>query len=127
MLEIVEQPRTGWSVVSDGAYAVALDTTLTAELELEGAARELVRAVNEARKTAGLDLADRILLDLVVAPATLDAALETAGLYDLLTREVLATTLTRTTAVSVPESDVGGRTVVALGGLGSAGIRVERR
>jgi hypothetical protein len=79
MFEIVEQPRTGWSVVSDGSHAVALDTTLTPELELEGAARELVRGANEQRKAVGLDLADRIHLDLMFEVVGLGDRLAAAG------------------------------------------------
>ncbi|MEX0869801.1 MAG: isoleucine--tRNA ligase, partial [Nitriliruptoraceae bacterium] len=46
MVQIVTVPRTGWAVASDGTTAFALDTTVTHELEVEGAARELIRAIN---------------------------------------------------------------------------------
>ncbi len=45
---------------SAGDLSVTLDTVLTPELELLGAERELVRAVNGLRKSAGLTIADRI-------------------------------------------------------------------
>jgi isoleucyl-tRNA synthetase len=61
-------------VVQDGTVAVALDTTLDDELRLEGTARELVRAINDHRKAIGLDLADRIRVELRGAGAVLDAA-----------------------------------------------------
>ena len=54
----------GYAVAEDGDVLVALDTTLTPELKLEGAARDLVRAVQEARKEAGLAISDRIVLHL---------------------------------------------------------------
>jgi len=41
---------------------VALETTLTPDLEAEGLARELVRKVNDLRKEAGFEIADRIAL-----------------------------------------------------------------
>jgi isoleucyl-tRNA synthetase len=44
---------------------VLLDTTLTPELEAEGLARDVIRAVQDARKSAGFDVSDRIALDLV--------------------------------------------------------------
>jgi isoleucyl-tRNA synthetase len=54
----------GFACAEAGGYLVALDTTLTAELLREGLARELVRTVQEARKQAGLNVADRIVLDI---------------------------------------------------------------
>ena len=41
---------------------VALDTSLTDDLILEGIAREIVRTVQDARKSAGLEISDRIHL-----------------------------------------------------------------
>jgi isoleucyl-tRNA synthetase len=54
----------GFACAEDGGYLVGLDTTLTDELLLEGLARELVRTVQEARKQAGLEVSDRIVLDI---------------------------------------------------------------
>jgi isoleucyl-tRNA synthetase len=52
----------GFACAEEGGYLVGLDTALTPELELEGVARELVRAVQDARKQAGLEVSDRIVL-----------------------------------------------------------------
>ena len=49
-----------WASASDAGLTVALSTALTPELEAEGRARDFVRLVQEARKAAGLDLADRV-------------------------------------------------------------------
>ena len=122
MFEIVEMPRTGWSIARDGSYAVALDTELTPELEVEGAARELVRAVNEHRKAEGLELADRIRLEVDVAPGDLADRLVAAGHLAAIAREVLADEVA---------SDVGLGTgpdvaEVALGSLGTARLRISR-
>ena len=59
---VVEEPVTGWRVVRDGATAVALDLEVSPELRREGLARDLVRAVQDLRKAAGLEVADRIEL-----------------------------------------------------------------
>jgi isoleucyl-tRNA synthetase len=48
----------------DTGLVVALDTTVTPELHAEGVTRDLVRAVQSARKDAGLDVTDRIALAL---------------------------------------------------------------
>ena len=47
---------------------VVLDTEVTPELELEGSARDLIRQIQQARREAGLDVSDRIALDLTAAP-----------------------------------------------------------
>ncbi|SEB50938.1 Isoleucyl-tRNA synthetase [Nocardioides exalbidus] len=53
---------------------VVLDTAVTPELEAEGTARDLVRAVQQARKDAGLQVSDRIALTVAGPEATLAAA-----------------------------------------------------
>ncbi|MCS6881104.1 MAG: isoleucine--tRNA ligase [Oscillochloridaceae bacterium] len=52
----------GYAVAEGDGLIVALNTTVTPELRLEGAARDLVRNVQDARKSAGLAIADRITL-----------------------------------------------------------------
>ena len=52
----------GFACAEEGGYLVGLDTKLNDELRREGVARELVRAVQDARKQAGLEVADRIVL-----------------------------------------------------------------
>ena len=61
-VRVIESARSGWQTVSDGEISVALDVTLTDELRAEGAARDVVRAVNELRKHHDLALDDRIRL-----------------------------------------------------------------
>jgi isoleucyl-tRNA synthetase len=58
---ITETPRHGWAVAREGE-TVALDLALTDELVRTGLAREFVRLVQEARKTTGLEVTDRIEL-----------------------------------------------------------------
>ncbi len=55
----------GWAGVADGGTQVLLDTRITPALRAEGLAREVVRLVQDARKAAGLDVADKIALHLV--------------------------------------------------------------
>ena len=56
-------PKKEFAVSNIGNTLVALDTTITEELLLEGVARELTRGVQVARKEANFDLTDRIILD----------------------------------------------------------------
>jgi isoleucyl-tRNA synthetase len=64
----------GYSVEREGAHAVALDLKLDDDLRREGRAREIVHAVQNARKSAGLQVENRIELWLEGAPALIDAA-----------------------------------------------------
>ncbi len=57
-------PPEGYSVERDGAHAVALELEIDESLRKEGRAREIVHAVQNARKTAGLLVEDRIALAL---------------------------------------------------------------
>ena len=59
----------------DLGLVVALDTEVTPELDAEGVARDLIRLVQQARKTEGLDVTDRIVLTLQL-PADQQAMVE---------------------------------------------------
>jgi isoleucyl-tRNA synthetase len=63
-VEISAQDMPGWSVTSEGALTVALDITITPGLRLEGVARELIRAIQQLRKDSGLDITDRIAINI---------------------------------------------------------------
>ncbi len=73
-----------------GGGFVVLDTALTPELEAEGLARDVVRAVQQARKDAGLAVSDRIELDLGGDAAAVAAI---TAHRDLIAGETLATRL----------------------------------
>jgi len=78
----------GYACAEDGGYLAALDTSLSDELVLEGLAREVVRSVQDARKQAGLEVSDRIVLG-VSGSAGIEQAL--AKHRDYLMTETLAT------------------------------------
>ncbi len=61
------------TVLDAQRLVVVLDTTVTPALEAEGAARDLIRHVQQARKEHGLDVTDRIDLAVRWSPANLDA------------------------------------------------------
>jgi isoleucyl-tRNA synthetase len=89
-LVVTESPREGWTVASAGGLTVALDLTLTPELERAGLVREAVRLVQEARKSSGLEVSDRIELWWTGEGAVAEALTEHA---DQLAGEVLARTV----------------------------------
>ncbi len=59
-VEISSEDIPGWTVASKGSLTVALDVTLTPDLEAEGNAREFVNRIQKIRKDQGFDLTDRI-------------------------------------------------------------------
>jgi isoleucyl-tRNA synthetase len=78
--------ETALALLADGGF-IMLDTATTPELEAEGVARDLVRAVQDARKAAGLEVGDRIRLSLALDAAGAEAA---ADHRELIARETLS-------------------------------------
>jgi isoleucyl-tRNA synthetase len=89
-VEVKSLAREGFAVAEDGPYVAALVTDLTPELVSEGLAREFVRRVQDLRKSADLDVADRIELYVDASPG-LRAAIEAHREY--ITTETLASHL----------------------------------
>jgi isoleucyl-tRNA synthetase len=94
---ISERPREGWSVVNDQGETVALDLELDEALRLAGLAREAIRVVQEARKSSGLDISDRISLSWSANGPMADAVRAHEA---LIADEVLATTITEVDGVA---------------------------
>jgi isoleucyl-tRNA synthetase len=111
----------GYAVREDGEYVVALETDLTPELRREGLARDFVRFVQEARKTAGLRVEDHIRVT-YAAPADGEAAAALAAFAPHIAGETLADTL----AAGEPAADAYQETVNLGGEPVSFGLsRVE--
>ncbi len=90
-VEVRIQAKEGFSVASEGAYVAALVTELTPELVEEGLAREFVRRLQDLRKTADLDIADRIK---VIYTATHGLARAVKSYSTYIKSETLAVELT---------------------------------
>ncbi len=82
-----EQAGSHATAMLPGGGFVVLDTDVSPELELEGAARDVVRAVQQARRHAALEVSDRISLEITGADFVHRAVL---AHRDLVTRETLA-------------------------------------
>ncbi|MEX2422084.1 MAG: DUF5915 domain-containing protein, partial [Actinomycetota bacterium] len=87
-VELVQETVEGWGVASDGGVTVALELEVTPDLRREGLARELVRVAQDARRAAGLQVGDRIVLALTVEGALAEAL---AAHRDVIAAETLAT------------------------------------
>jgi len=83
-----ERPREGWSVVNEQGETVALDLELTPDLVRAGLVREVVRLVQDARKSSGFEVSDRIRLSWQAEGELAEALREHR---DAVAREVLAT------------------------------------
>jgi isoleucyl-tRNA synthetase len=103
-VELVRERREGWGVAGEGGVTVALDLDIDEDLRLEGLARELVREVQDARKAAGLEVADHIALglstegDLARAARTHAEWIRSEVLADRIELEALPEDAYRTTA-----------------------------
>ncbi|HEU4746426.1 MAG TPA: isoleucine--tRNA ligase [Anaerolineales bacterium] len=89
-VEVKALAKEGFAVAEEGAYVAALVTDLTPALVQEGLAREFVRRVQDLRKSAELDVADRIELYVDASPG-LRSAIEAQREY--ITTETLTSTL----------------------------------
>ena len=63
-VEILTEDMPGWLVANNGILTVALDIELTDELIEEGVARELVNRIQNLRKSSGLEITDRIRVEI---------------------------------------------------------------
>ncbi len=85
-MEIAYMGKEGANIETEAGILVALDTNITHELEMEGKARDLVRQIQELRKTANYKVDDRITVALIGADKAL---LDNFG--DYIKAETLAT------------------------------------
>ena len=85
--EITSEDMPGWLVASEGKLTVALDITVTDELRREGVARELINRIQNLRKDSGLEVTDKIAVE-VEALDELSDSLAVFG--DYVAQQVLA-------------------------------------
>jgi len=91
-IELRVKSQGGFAVGREGGEVVALDLTLNDELLRRGYLRDLVRQVQDLRKTTGLDVSDRITLHLVGVDDLSDG-------FALVASEVLATEIHATAGI----------------------------
>jgi isoleucyl-tRNA synthetase len=103
-LVITEVPKSGWMVSSHDGESVALDLALSPELIASGNVREVIRLIQERRKSDGFDISDRIHIQWN-APSELVATIrENQG---KISDEVLALSMTEDASVKDSESELG--------------------
>ena len=103
-LVVTEVPKSGWSVSSHDGESVALDLELTPALIAAGNVREVIRFIQERRKSDGFDISDRIT---VVWNGTDEIAAAVVADQQHIADEVLAVSMARDNALTVTDTEVG--------------------
>jgi len=103
-LVITEVPKSGWMVSSHDGESVALDLALSPELIASGHVREVIRLIQERRKSDGFEISDRIHVRWN-APSDLAKTIEAHKAH--ISDEVLALSMTEDAAVTAVESELG--------------------
>ena len=97
-VDITSEDIPGWSVASENGLTVALDITITDELRQEGIARDLINRIQNLRKDMGLEVQDKIKIQVEKGDALVNAALEANR--DYICTETQALTLDLTDSVA---------------------------
>jgi isoleucyl-tRNA synthetase len=105
-LLVTMKPLAGYQVEREGSHAVALELEVDDELRAEGRARDIVRAVQNARQEAGLHISDRIVLTLD-GDEVLIAAARTHAAY--IAGETLATEISYESLDGLAPTMIDGR------------------
>ena len=103
-LVITEVPKSGWSVSSHDGESVALDLELTPALIAAGNVREVIRFIQERRKSDGLDISDRVN---ITWNATDEIAEAIESDKQHIVDEVLASSMVRDGSIAVTDAEVG--------------------
>ena len=103
-LVVTEVPKSGWMVASHDGESVALDLSLTPELIEAGNVREVIRFIQERRKSDGFEISDRIK---VRWNAELSVISAITNAKSHISDEVLALEFERDGSIATSESDLG--------------------
>jgi isoleucyl-tRNA synthetase len=116
--EISSEDIPGWTVANKGSLTVALDVTVTPELEAEGHAREFVNRIQKIRKDSGFELTDRIEVQVAAANGMRESLTQ---FKDYICAEILADKLeivaeipdTNTAAIGIEVNDISLKAIVS--------------
>jgi isoleucyl-tRNA synthetase len=103
-LVVTEVPKSGWMVASHDGESVALDLELTPALIAAGNIREVIRAIQERRKSDGFDISDRIT---VIWNSDAESVATIESGISHISEEVLATSMQRDTSMPVSDLELG--------------------
>ncbi len=98
-VEILSEDIPGWLVANNGTITIALDVTITPELQKEGIAREFINRIQNIRKSSGFEITDKILIE-IEKSENVNAAVEAFKEY--ISSQVLANSITLVDKVANP-------------------------
>ena len=103
-LVVTETPKSGWNVASHDGESVALDLALSPALIAAGLVREVIRFIQDARKTSGFDISDRINVSYNAGDEVMAAI---SGDLQHIQSEVLATQMLEDKSLQLAENELG--------------------
>ena len=103
-LVVTEVPKSGWMVASHDGESVALDLELTPALIASGNIREVIRAIQERRKSDGFDISDRISISWNAGAEHIET-IESGAAH--ISEEVLATSMIRDESLAISDAELG--------------------
>jgi isoleucyl-tRNA synthetase len=103
-LVVTETPKSGWNVASHDGESVALDLALSPALISAGLVREAIRFIQDARKTNGFDISDRVKISY---NANDDVLAAIAADLSHIQSEVLATQMHADNALTLGDNELG--------------------
>ncbi len=98
-VEVISEDIPGWLVSNEGSLTVALDITISEELQKEGLARELINRIQNIRKSSGFEIIDRINVQVLKSPQ-LDNVIKDFSAY--IATQVLANDIVLVDALDSP-------------------------
>lgn len=98
-VEILSEDIPGWLVANNGSITIALDVTITPELQKEGVAREFVNRIQNIRKSSGFEITDKICVK-IENSENVRGAIESFG--DYVASQVLANSIELVEKVANP-------------------------
>jgi isoleucyl-tRNA synthetase len=103
-LVVTEVPKSGWMVASHDGESVALDLALSPELIAAGNVREVIRLIQERRKSDGFEISDRIAIRWNSGSELAETITQNAA---HISDEVLALSFEFDAAIAVEENELG--------------------
>ncbi len=98
--------KDGVEAEATSEVVVLLDTEITEELRIEGFSREIIRAIQDLRKSSGFEIADRIKVEYFTESELLKNAFST--FREKIASETLALEITETPSLTGEKSEIGG-------------------